>query len=330
MPSVVIVVPSIREHYLTDFLTAWSNEFRPHHIIVVEDNPKRSFKIQQSNLTHVSWHEIDLALGEDAWIIPRRTDCVRSFGYILAHAMQPDMILTLDDDCFPNATDFIASHWAALQTGCFEGWSSTGTGALPRGVPYLAQTRLAPAVLNHGLWTNVPDYDAITQLSNIRTLMSFEPTQQTIPYGKYFPMCGMNISWRPVLTPALYFLLMGRGYKYDRFGDIWAGILAKRIADHLGYAINSGAPTVEHRRASNVWANLVKEAPAMEANESLWQTIASTRLTSTTVSGCYQELSAALDTHDEYWQTTSRAMTTWLRHVKSADAVLAAVQSSKP
>jgi hypothetical protein len=30
-----------------------------------------------------------------------------------------------------------------------------------------------------------------------------------------------DIAWRPEFTAAMYFLLMGPEYPFDRFGDIW-------------------------------------------------------------------------------------------------------------
>ena len=67
---------------------------------------------------------------------------------------------------------------------------------------------------------------------------------------------------------AARFLLMNlKTYGFDRFGDIWAGVTIKKIADHLGYSINSGSPAIKHLRASNVWANLRKEAPGLGSHQ---------------------------------------------------------------
>jgi hypothetical protein len=124
-------------------------------------------------------------------------------------------------------------------------------------------------------------------------------------------MCGMNVAFRPEVVPAFYFLLMGRDYEYDRFGDIWAGILVKKICDHLGYAVHSGEPAVSHQRASNVWANLRKEAPGLEVNESFWQAVDRVVLTKTTFGSCYAELANGLDIEGDYWDKLRRAMGMW-------------------
>lgn len=298
-PTVVVVVPTIRQECMQQFLTAWEPEFAGRQLIVVEDNPERSFSLDtRAEVTHVAWRDIDETLGEQRWIVPRRTDCVRSYGYWLAWQRQPDLIVTLDDDCLPPASGprgFLAAHWQRLeQGGSHDAWVSTTTGTLPRGIPYHARDRQTRAVINHGLWTNVIDYDAVTQLAQTRTPTAVAFPDQTIPRGACYPMCGMNLAFRPEIAPAMYFLLMGKDWGVDRFGDIWCGLFSKRICDHLGLAVNSGSPTVHHARASNVWANLRKEATGMERNETLWRLVDRTVLTAATVTGCYRQLAAAV------------------------------------
>ena len=309
-----IVIPSNRRDYIHQFLVAWQPQFSDHHIIIVEDNATKSFNITDPNVTHIAWNDIDEMFGEDAWIIPRRTDCIRSAGYLLAYRRNVDLIVTLDDDCFPTDSDFLDAHWRRLQAGRVRGWVSTGLGTVPRGVPYFHAERDVQPVLNHGMWLTVPDYDAVTQLSLQRVPGTFEAVTQTIPIGTFFPMCGMNLAWLPIATPAMYFLLMGAEYDYDRFGDIWAGVIFKRIADHLGFAVNSGIPLIDHRRASNVWANLRKEARGLEINEELWKRIAGIVLTKETFAECYLEIAEKLPATSEYESQLKRAMRLWVKH----------------
>ena len=126
----------------------------------------------------------------------------------------------------------------------------------------------------------------------------------------------MNLAFRPAMIPALYFLLMGRHrdgspWPFDRFGDIWAGVIVKRIADHLGFAISSGAPSVLHSRASNPEVNLQKETPGYPVNEILWRRVDAIGLSAETVAGCYQQIAEALEMDGEYWRTLKHAMQTW-------------------
>ncbi|MEM4218179.1 MAG: hypothetical protein QXZ09_09165 [Candidatus Methanomethylicaceae archaeon] len=313
MSKVVVVVPTIREECIKAFLEAWHPHLEGCTILIIEDNPERSFQVKGSNVLHFAWAEIDRDLGEKAWIVPRRTDCIRSYGFLKAWHLGADVIISLDDDCYPACAGFVQSH---LQKLCSmhvsDAWCSTLKGILPRGMPYLKRTREGKVVLNHGLWVGIPDYDAVTQLALTRFSAPHEIHEQVIPRGLFFPMCGMNIAFRRELTPAMYFLLMGRDWPFDRFGDIWCGILAKRICDHLGYIVTSGHPLVEHKRASNVWANLRKEVAGYEANEEFWVVIDNAILTSDSVTGCYAQLAGLLKRRGGYWEKLGEAMLLWL------------------
>lgn len=82
----------------------------------MEDNPERSFALP-SDVRHVSWKEIDADLGKDAWIVPRRTDAVRNYGFLLAAREKPDMIVTLDDDCYPSDAQARPSRTSSRRIG---------------------------------------------------------------------------------------------------------------------------------------------------------------------------------------------------------------------
>jgi hypothetical protein len=319
--NVVVVVPTIREDSIKQFLQAWADELRACTLIIVEDNAERTFKIGGGagglQIEHYCHQDIDRDLGKEAWIIPRKTDCVRSYGYFKAWQKSPDMMITLDDDCYPEQkiegqSGFVDAHWSRLNNpGQTNAWMSTLDGIIPRGVPYYKTSRELPCVLNHGLWSSVPDFDAPTQLLHSRYPRELSWTDRTIPVGTYFPMCGMNVAIRPEAIVAFYFLLMGRGYDYDRFGDIWSGVILKRIADHLGYCINSGSPAIKHLRASSVWANLRKEAPGLELNESLWTAVDRVRLTGSSFRQCYREIASNLGLDGAYWENLRKAMLAW-------------------
>lgn len=312
--QVCVVVPSIREHSWNRFMKEWGTILASNTIILIEDNPKATFATQQQNVIHIAWDTIESALGSAHTIIPRRTDCVRSFGYLLAWHMGFDITITLDDDCYPINGSYITDHLNALSMGSDSAWTSTGQGAKPRGMPYFNTERKRKTIINHGLWTNIIDFDAVTQLMANRTDLNFMPIDQTIPVGKYYPMCGMNLAWLTDVTPMMYFLLMGRDYEYDRFGDIWCGIISKKISDHLGYSVRSGSPLVHHDRASNVFDNIVKESRGYELNERFWSVIDAIVLSSTSVSGCAHEIANHLESLTGYLQTIGHSYKTWLKY----------------
>jgi len=313
----IVVVPTCREAQIRRFLDAWAAEFstrddRTVEVYVVEDNPEPAFDL--SGCTHYSHQDIERDLGEFAWIVPRHTDCVRSYGIWKAWQATPDLIVTMDDDVRPSGTGFLDAHAARLEAVARCGaWLPTIGGIKPRGLPYARRYRERKIVLSHGLWEGDVDLDAVTELGQGKRYAA-DLLDQAIPPGLYFPMCGMNLAWRPELTPALYFGLQGAAYPFDRFGDIWAGLFVKKICDHLGLGVWSGSPHVRHERVSNVWANLRKELPGLEINEWLWMHVDAARLGGATVGACYEELAdrvGELYPHGAYWGKLAEAMRLW-------------------
>jgi hypothetical protein len=87
----------------------------------------------------------------------------------------------------------------------------------------------------------------------------------------------MNMAFHKSLLPWIYQAPMGRKLEQDglppidRFADIWGGIIAKHAIDNiLGGAAWTGGARVYHKRASDVFTNLRKEALGMELNEDVW------------------------------------------------------------
>lgn len=319
--QVVVVVPTIREALIREFLAAWR---WPCQVIVVEDNPEPTFDLAGAD--HYAWPDIEHDLGTDSWIIPRRTDCIRSYGIWKAWQTGKPYILTLDDDCLPTENEgsqtalrFLRQHLNNLQPHTVDRWYNTIGGAYPRGYPYERWTHDVPVGISHGLWAGVPDFDSLAQLQHRRAgSPEIEYIEGIVPHGQYYPMCGMNLAWRREYTPLLYFLLMGqdaqgRSYPFDRFGDIWAGIISKKVLDHLGVGVWSGAPYVRHARASNVWANFDKEHEGVKANERLWQAVDSIIVTGQNAAWCYEQIADTLPrvVVGEYWKRLSKAMHIW-------------------
>ena len=306
----IVVIPTIREEHFKIWLDRWGKEFEDHTIIVVEDNPSRTFGIPRGrNVLHYSWQEIDDELRDKAWIIPRRTDCVRSFGFYKAYQMAPDMVVTLDDDCYPDHEQFLEMHWRALNETHPVEWFQHFPGIRVRGMPY--ELRRLSTALNIGLWSNIPDLDARTQLENSEYRAVKVDFNFVAPRGYFVPVCGMNLAFRPEIIPGFYFLLMGRGYECDRFGDIWSGIFLKKICDHLGFHMSGGRPYVWHERASDPHVNLEKEKNGLVMNERLWKDVEAMSLGGTAVGECYMSVADQLPVYSPYWARVKEAMKVW-------------------
>lgn len=183
-----------------------------------------------------------------------------------------DGVVVVDDDCYPDAngpqtlTQLIEEHVKALDPQPVEMIQEV-TYPMSRGTPYHCRTVDMPVAASMGFWTNIGDYDAPAQLVyGPEHPMQF--LQQPV-YGKYFPLCGMNLAFRPKLwLPWCQFL------EVPRMDDIWMGWLFERRAYDMKHCFNLNGPLVRHSRQSNVWANLRDEAKYLEANETLWREIA--------------------------------------------------------
>lgn len=288
MTDVAVVVPNHLPHL--DFLDEWGDELRDVPIIVVQDVGDKPTPPSGFDVRVVDHDDIADDLGSDAWIIPHRTAACRSYGYLLAHRLGVRYIATLDSDCYPDGSPWLAGHVGNLESRVMLDWVNSGPGPLYRGVPY-GLRNTSPVYLSHGLWSCVPDLDGPTQLHYPDLRLSPATGTATMPRWNYFPMCSMNLAWRRELTPAFYFGLHNIDtYGVDRFDDIWAGVFAKRILDHLGWAAVSGAPSVEHRRQSNAFVNTRKEAGGLAMNENLWPIVRDIPLKGEDVAGCYAQL----------------------------------------
>ena len=333
--NIAVVIASIRENSMKRWLDEWADDLGPARIFLVEDNPDATFDLDTTaypNLSHYDWRDIEQDLGSKAWIIPRRTSAIKSYGFLKAYREGADIIWTLDDDCYPEE-DWRGKYLAEIadllswQVRQDSWWNTLGNTErmYPRGFPYEIRDQDRPVMIHHGLWSGIPDLDGITALEHpqYRVPLSVSRDTREVPRG-FFPMCGMNLAFRREMTPAMYFMLMGsdvneQRYPFDRFDDIWAGLFAKRICDHLGYAVTSGAPSIVHTKKSDPQERVIREAPGIKAHEKLWQFVEYPDLNGClTVQECYRELAEVIYDADQvlpewegYWDQLASAMTTW-------------------
>ena len=311
----ILVIPSIREDSLKEFFVAWDGPQGDWDaVIVVEDNPQRSFSCAASH-SHYAWETIKDLAGKDSWIFSRRDSAIRCFGIWRAWMDGADFILTLDDDVRPiDDKGICAGHMAAMNG--HKRWISSVSDIRPRGLPYLNTGRLANVMANMGLWADVPDLDAIQTLGGLYPINDYEPPAGncTIPIGRYMPICGMNLAFRREFAPLAYFPLMGQNQPYARFDDIFMGIIAKKICDHLDWHISIGEPHIKHIRASDPFTNLVKEAPGIKMNEHFWEIIDAVYLADERKDpiGCMKQMGIQLSLSEEpYMSKLGQALQVW-------------------
>ncbi|OGY18913.1 MAG: hypothetical protein A2900_01255 [Candidatus Chisholmbacteria bacterium RIFCSPLOWO2_01_FULL_50_28] len=318
--SIFLVIPTIRS---LDFLKEWDVEFKDCQIVIVEDHEKKEISIPSipsQTIHHFSWTDIENDFGEKGWIFPRKNAGIRSYGFWKAFEMGADVIVTMDDDCYPTGTDFVQTHLENLSFKAPGDWFPTYPDPkfmFTRGFPYKMRNQM-PVVVSHGLWSGVVDLDAKTLVKFPKlNLPPYPPIRQFVPQRFYFPMCSMNLAFKRKATPLMYFPLMGESkdgtrWGYDRFDDIWAGIFVKKIVDHLGWSVVNGSPFVLHKAASDRLGNVRKERRGLAVNEWLWKRVDEVKLTKRTAAECYLELAEKLRLPKRrYFMKLRSAMIIW-------------------
>ena len=271
MSNPAVCIASCRKEHFADWLSAWREEFQANSVqVFAMCDAQHQDTIMPPELpdwVH-SWDHQDVKnlLQDKAWIIPTQTGACKSFAILNAYLAGCDPILVLDDDCLPiakNNSGWVAGHVIKLNGFVSPYVYNTSPGIRPRGTPYLPNVRV---VLNHGLWEENPDIDAITSLSPPPHAYIRYQIDAPVPFGSLFPMCGMNIAFSREIAPLMYFGLQGPSWGVDRFDDIWCGFLVKKALDYVGLACTSGSPVIRHVRASDPLKSIVKEAPGYAMN----------------------------------------------------------------
>jgi len=338
--DVCVIVPTIRNPAVVrDYLeNARRHDFptdRLHVVLVTEadrDTAGMAAMLEDEGVAGTvvdgpareAWLEAHGA-GEYAHLIPAASHAQTSFGLLYLWASGFEYGVFIDDDTAPHPdTDFFGRH---LQNLSHQGrvtvarsekrWVNVlyqRDGDLyPRGYPYTAmdatvETRpgtVDSVVLSQGLWTNVPDLDAVRILNDgdvtgqaaTRTTREDFGEPFVVDEGQYTTVSSMNVAFRREIVPAFYQLPMDDNpWGVGRFDDIWSGVILKRVADQLGDAILTGPPLCEHNKAPrSTFDDLAAEAPGLELNEHLWQVVDDVDLPADSYAAAYRAVATALE-----------------------------------
>ena len=249
------------------------------------------------------WYD-EQDLVEFSHVVPAASHAETSFGLLYMWANpQFDYGFFIDDDTLPHSEfDFFGTHFSNL---AYEGEldqvrSSTRWvnvlhqtfdehGLYPRGYPYAAMDEereigtgtVEDVVVSQGLWTNVPDLDAVRILLDGDLQGQAETRLEADHYtgdfvaapGEYLTVCSMNLAFEREVIPAFYQLPMDDNpWDVGRFDDIWSGVFLKRACDLLGKQIYNGYPLCIHNKAArSTFSDLNNEVPALELNEHVWE-----------------------------------------------------------
>ncbi|ELZ08127.1 Alpha-1,4-glucan-protein synthase, UDP-forming [Natrinema thermotolerans DSM 11552] len=321
--DICVIVPTIREYECmrSYFANARDHGFdleRLHVVLVTEDfceTEEMEAMLEEEGVSgevfdgsrREEWYEAhDVA--EYGHVVPAASHAETSFGllYMWAHD-EFDYGFFIDDDTLPHEDeDFFGTHMENL---AFEGeiesvssdeqWvnvlyqNAEEHGLYPRGYPYSAMGETVETgtteidggevVASQGLWTNVPDLDAVRILMDGDLEGQAQTRTSSDDFGEdfvaardnYLTVCSMNLAFRREVIPAFYQLPMDENeWDVGRFDDIWSGVFLKRACDVLGKRIYNGAPLCEHNKAPrSTFDDLNNEVPGLELNEHLWQVI---------------------------------------------------------
>ena len=209
--EVDIVIPTIRN---LEFLEKWRAFFEGYHLIIVQDgDPSKLIKVPQGfDYELYNRNDINRILGPKANCISFKDAACRCFAFLIS---KKKYIFTIDDDCFVSPTSLLFLFFSLLFSLCpsftqlhfqvakdpsgkdinvlEQHLKNLLTPSTPfffntlydpfregtdfvRGYPFSLREGV-PTAASHGLWLNIPAYDAPTQL--------VKPLERNTRYQQY-------------------------------------------------------------------------------------------------------------------------------------------------
>ncbi|KAJ4721482.1 Alpha-1,4-glucan-protein synthase [UDP-forming] [Melia azedarach] len=336
--SEVDIVIGALQSDLTEFFNAWRPIFSRFHLIIVKDPDLKEELVIPKGFDHHVYtkSDIDRVVGSSTSLFFSGYSC-RYFGYLVS---RKKYIISIDDDCLPardsngNLVDAVGQHIINLTTPATPFFFNTlydpyceGVDFV-RGYPFSLRSGVNCA-LSCGLWLNLADYDAPTQaLKPEHRNSHYVDAVMTVPTRALLPVSGINIAFnREVVGPALFpGLRLAREGKlrWETIEDIWCGMCAKVVCDHLGLGVKSGLPYVWRKEKGNPIESLKKEWEGVKLMEEIVPFFQSVRLprTAATTEDCLLEISKALKEQlknsDPLFARAAEAMQEWVKIWKAA------------
>ncbi|WP_193309684.1 alpha-1 4-glucan-protein synthase [Halorubrum halophilum] len=321
--DICVIVPTIREYeclreYVANARTHGFDVSRLHFVLVTEDFcDVEEMRAMLDDLDvsgevfdgsrREEWYESQ-GVAEYGHVVPAASHAETSFGLLYMWADSAfDYGVFIDDDTLPHDdVDYFGRHMENLgfegeieRVRSDEDWvnvlydNADDHGLYPRGYPYSAMdetvetdavdVEAGEVVASQGLWTNVPDLDAVRILmdgdlegqAQTRTTADDFGDDFVAARGNYLTVCSMNLAFRREVIPAFYQLPMDDNeWDVGRFDDIWSGLFLKRACDVLDKRIYNGDPLCEHNKAArSTFDDLANEVAGLELNEHVWEVI---------------------------------------------------------
>jgi hypothetical protein len=284
--------------------------------------------------------------GVDPQTVPTETTDVIGFALLIAYPRKYDMIVFVDDDTYPlKNVDFLSKHYQNLNNERMKVRKSANNWVNPhpdlscfgRGYPYALRNRYVSydeknkvrgAILNMGLWTGVPDLNAIDYLVNYDNLLGrckveIRPDLPSYVLGSsYMPLSRMNIAFTPKIIPAFY-QFTGNAFGIGRYGDVFSGLFLMKIAKHLGDHVSFGQPICIHdKEPRDVFRDIKTEMEAIKLNETMYKVLKKIQVSGSSYGSCYLNIANGLLAHreefhaPEYIDFLVERMKGWVKETK--------------
>ena len=198
----------------------------------------------------------------------------RNIALLEAMMLQPDYIITVDDDNYPKSAGHILAwdrHFLGADTACDVlrasiGWWNVGRMLTPnvmmRGFPLEVRhaanivermTLKLPIGVTASLWTGDPDCDAIQRIEMNPQVIAQSSRDVALAPGTWCPFNSQATAYLGVLAP-----LMSVWPHVGRYDDIWSSLAAQRVMQEWDLVVRVGSPMVHQTRNPHNFFNDLK------------------------------------------------------------------------
>lgn len=196
----------------------------------------------------------------------------KNFGTWLAYQRGFDPIIVIDHDCVV-PPDFVGAHInALLRSG--DGWSNplNGLGFYSRGFPY--HLRGMEKWAHMGLWENELDLYGTDRIG--KQVPTYPPPMKSIVDAQFFPLSGMNVSFRNAAIPFMLFLPNAPfkdEVKFTRHDDIWGGYIFQKFCQRFNKSLSFGEPYIIHDSDLNPKEDAEAEIPMISNEKEFYEDV---------------------------------------------------------
>src|SRR3989338_6910367 len=341
MKEICVIIPTIRDYgivreYVNNAILSGFDAYRLAFLLITEDfcdSLKMKNMLSELGVSgdvvnqkdRDEWFEAN-GVAEFKSLMPKRSHAETSFGLLWMLANGFESGIFIDDDTLPaTGADYFGTHMKNLSfkgrmpcVSSDKNWVNVlyqnfaRHRLYPRGYPYscmgesvkISEKTVRNVPISQGLWTNVPDLDAVRILmggdlngqSSTKTGKDDFLGAFASQKGNYLTICSINLAIKKEVIPAFYQLPMDDNpWKIGRFDDIWSGVFVKKACDLMNHDVVPGMPLCIHNKAPrNTFKDLNAEAPALDINENLWKIVENIEYDSKDYYGIYREMAEGI------------------------------------